>query len=412
MDREDALRLLKGGGRGVRRFNATRPEKLPALSGADLSEANLRMVDLRMADVSGANFSGAKLRGAKLREANLSEANFYKADLRGADLSNADLSRANLSIAYLRKANLSEANLHESKVRGAILREANLYRADLREADLINANLSLATLSFAKLTGVSLSWANLSQTDLRSADLTYATLASTLVACELSEARGLDKTHHGGPSYVATQTLSQFKGDIPETFLRGCGLLPWEIKACKLYDKTLNPMQVTEIQNEIFDQRTHGPLFIGGVFISYSHENSTVVDKMYQHLWDNGANVWLDRHDLVAGPLEKQVFDAIRMQDVVLIVLSEASINSDWVKAEIKAGRERERKENRHILCPIALDDAWKEKTIDSVLWGQVAENNILDFSDWEDDKSFTTVFDRLIRGLKFYYKPVEETAH
>ena len=79
-------------------------------------------------------------------------------------------------------------------------------------------------------------------------------------------------------------------------------------------------------------------------------------------------SVWLDRHDLVAGPLQKQIDRAVRLNDVVLLVLSKASIESDWVEHEVKTARKIERETKRDVLCPVSLDEAWKDKVTD-VLW-------------------------------------------
>ena len=52
-----------------------------------------------------------------------------------------------------------------------------------------------------------------------------------------------------------------------------------------------------------------------------------------------------------------------------------------------------------------ALDDSWKAKVEENVLWRQVKKKNILDFSKWKT-KAFDTVFDKLIGGLKRWYPP------
>jgi uncharacterized protein YjbI with pentapeptide repeats len=64
MDRDEALRLLRAGGDGVRQWNERLDggEWIPDLSGADLNRA----------DLSGANLSRAKLMRADLIRANLS----------------------------------------------------------------------------------------------------------------------------------------------------------------------------------------------------------------------------------------------------------------------------------------------------------------------------------------------------
>ena len=110
------------------------------------------------------------------------------------------------------------------------------------------------------------------------------------------------------------------------------GLASWEILNVRLYDPSLTPHEITDLQYQIFDRRVHGPLFIGGVFISYSWKDTKFVDKLYGRLIKEQASVWLDRHDAVAAPLQKQIDRAIRLNDIVLLVLSETSIQSDWVE--------------------------------------------------------------------------------
>jgi TIR domain/Pentapeptide repeats (8 copies) len=93
IDRHNAIRLLRGGRKGIREWNK-RPPIYPILEGADLN---------------GANFYAADLSRANLRGADLSGANFYEADLSGANLCAADLKRANLRGAHLSGADLGGA---------------------------------------------------------------------------------------------------------------------------------------------------------------------------------------------------------------------------------------------------------------------------------------------------------------
>ena len=88
MDRDEALKLLKGGEEGIREWNHRRwaGGAIPDLTHANLSEANLAHANLSGADLSGANLSSADLRDANLRIAFLSDANLSLADLRNANL--------------------------------------------------------------------------------------------------------------------------------------------------------------------------------------------------------------------------------------------------------------------------------------------------------------------------------------
>jgi len=152
MDRDEALKLLKGGEKGIREWNARRQadEAIPDLTHADLSGAILSRANLSGAILSGASLSKANLSGAILRFANLGNADL-RANLFRAILSNANLSGAILIEATLIRADLSYAILRGADLRGANLRGANLSSANLTEAILIRAMMVDVDLRGAKL---------------------------------------------------------------------------------------------------------------------------------------------------------------------------------------------------------------------------------------------------------------------
>ena len=303
-------------------------------------------------------------------------------NLLGADLSH----RRGILYADLSNANLGNANLSNTDFSNSDLSNANLRGADLNEACLSEANLINT---------------NLSGTDLSTGYFSGATFFGTLISdIDLSNTRDLKYVKHRGPSPISTSTLRYSKGRIPDVFLRGCGLQPWEILHAKLYDPLLTREQKAEIHNEVFQKMVGPP--IGGVFISYSHENMEFVEKLHKQLDEKEYSVWRDVHGLVAGPMERQVFDAIRAHDVVLLVLSEASVNSDWVELELEKAVAKEKEQGRPVLCPVALDDSWKAKLKQSgsqVLWRKVKEKNVLDFSS-----DFDEPFQKLLAGMSRYY--------
>jgi hypothetical protein len=80
MDRDEALRLLRGRTEGIADWNRRRlaGEEVPDLRGADLRGGHLRGVHLIEADLGGADLGGADLEGAKCQwtifaDVNLSE---------------------------------------------------------------------------------------------------------------------------------------------------------------------------------------------------------------------------------------------------------------------------------------------------------------------------------------------------
>lgn len=417
MDRDEALRLLEGGADGVNEWNRRRDEgeTIPVLEKADLSRAKLHKADLSRVNLSRVNLSRADLGEADLRRADLGRAKLHEADLWGADLSGAKLYEADLSGADLRRAQLNFVRLWQANLSGALLSfaslgeanlsGANLSRADLSEANLCEADLSRADLSFADLRRAQLNLVHLWQANLSGANFERANVGWTIFGdVDLSSAKSLHSVAHAGPSTVGLDTLHKSEGKIPKEFLRGCGLTPWEIEIARLYDQSLSGEDIAELlSTKLYDARAKGPLYIGGVFISYSRDDSKFVDKVYKSLYDEGASVWLDRHDALAGSLTKQVSRAIRLNDVVLLVLSNVSVKSDWVEHELNMARKKEKEEKRDVLCPVALDDSWKVKVEEEPLWHQLTKKNILDFSGWKT-KTFGKQFEKLVKGLKINY--------
>jgi uncharacterized protein YjbI with pentapeptide repeats len=377
MANEKQLKILK---QGVDVWNKWR-EKNPEVR-VDLVEADLAGVDLREANLGVAYLNGTDLSGADLRVADL-----RVADLSGVNLSGANLRRADLEYANLRVADLSESDLRGANLGVTDLSGANLRRADLNETDLRGADLN--------------------GTDLRGADFSNARLKYTIFAfIDLSQPHGLESIKHEAPSTIGTDTVELSKGEIPEVFLRGCGLSDLDIEYAKLYKPDLNNREIDEILYKIHDIRTNQSIQISPLFISYSRADTPFVEKLEPCFIEKGIRFWRDTHDMKSGRIEKQVDRAMRQNPTVILILSENSTRSDWVEHEARLARDLEKELGRDVLCPIALDDSWKSAKWPARLMEQIKEYNILDYSNWQDDKSFGQVFNKMIAGLDMFYKP------
>lgn len=411
------------------------------LSGADLREADFRRTDLwgadlRNANIHKANLSMSVLWRANLYRANLSEAvlwkaDFWKADLTESVLRNADLKEANLSLANLTgadftKANLGETYLSKANFQLAVLTETNLTGCDLWRAILNSANLDKANLSKAYLGAAYIWGTSLRQTNLSSANLEWAELSGVIIDAanmtgsnfsgtrihntifrnlDLSETLGLGNAYHYGPSTIGTDTINKSKGTISKRFLKGCGLSDWEIESAKLYNHELSNEEIDEILYKVHDLRAKQSVQISPLFISYSHADVMFVEKLENQLDKKGIRFWRDVYDAKAGRLEKQINRALRLNPTVLLILSKHSLQSDWVEHEVREARNLEKEIGRDVLCPVALDDSWKDSPWSKRLMEQVMEYNILDFSVWKDDAKFKDTFDKLIDGLELFYK-------
>jgi hypothetical protein len=307
-----------------------------------------------------------------------------------------DLSGANLSNAKLSPVDLSDANLNDAFLFGADLSRANLYDADLSGADLSEANLYSARLPGANLSGANLSGANLNGTWLHKTKLSEAKIGYTLFCnVNLMGGIGLDAVIHWAPSTVGIDTLYKSHGEIPDKFLRDAGV----------------PEEIIDIARSI---RAGLPIQWHSCFISYSTKDEEFARRLHAHMREANMRVWFAPEDLKGGKkLHEQLFEAIQIHDRLLIVLSEHSIQSEWVMTEIRKAREVEKKEKRRKLFPIRLTDFetlrdWTCFDADTGkdLAVEVREYFIPDFSNWKvladgHPAAFESAFARLKKDLE-----------
>ena len=365
------------------------------LNGADLTGADLYRADLSRADLSGAqladviladaNLTIAKLVDAKLTNASLLSADLLVADLTGADLTNASLAHSRLTNANLTRGVLAGADLSGADLTRADLSHANLTRANLSGAHLRNTNLIGADLTGANLTDASFSGAYLARADLTGAHCDHTVLADL----SLGETIGLESVIHAGPSSLDSWTLL-FSGDLPLTFLRGCGL-PEDLIA-------------------FLPSLLHGRTEFYSCFISYSTANQSFADRLHADLQARGVRCWFAPHDIQGGKrIHDQIDQAIRTYDRLLVILSRESMSSGWVEEEIESARQKELHSQSNVLFPIAIVPYaevrdWKSFNADrgDNIARKVREYFIPDFSDWQTNHGkYQAAFEKLLAALK-----------
>jgi hypothetical protein len=304
----------------------------------------------------------------------LSDASLVAANLNRADLRRTDLRRANLSGAFLGAANIGFARLT-----GACLRKASLPDTILVETDLSRANLSGAVFYGTKFTRTILA-------DVRFSDATMGGVSFADV--DLSVATGLESVIHQIPSTIGIDTIYRSQGKIPDSFLRGAG--------------------VPENFIEYMKSLVGGALDFYSCFISYSSKDQGFAERLHADLQAKGVRCWFAPHDIKGGrKLHEQIDEAIHIYDKLLLILSEDSMNSEWVKTEIAHARQKELNQKRQVLFPISLVpfakiQEWEcfdaDTGKDSAR--EIREYFIPDFSNWKDHDSYTKAFDRLLRDL------------
>lgn len=323
---------------------------------------SLSIVD---ADLSHANLSNARLSGVVLTCANLVGVNFSHADLSGALLDGAILIGTNLCDANLRNATLRNANLIDAVFIGA----------DLTNALLCHALLRGATFGDSRLMGTDFSYTWAGATNFSNVDLRHA--------------KGLNKMTHMGPSSIGVDTLYLSEGRIPRSFLLGAGV-PDDFMA--YFDSFM----------------VEKPIQFYSCFISFTMRDKAFADQLYADLRRANVHCWYAPYDVQGGKkLHDQLLEAIRINDKLLLVLSESSMSSEWVQTEIREARKEEVRSGKRKLFPISLVDysslrEWRcfDGDTGKDLAREVREYYIPDFSNWASRNAYQIAFAHLLRDL------------
>ena len=221
------------------------------------------------------------------------------------------------------------------------------------------------------------------------AGLSFAFLGETVFTdVDLSQVQGLNDCRHIGPSTLDHRTLSR-SGQLPTSFLRGVGL----------------PDTFIDYLPSLFNQ----PLQFYSCFISYSHKDEAFAKRLHADLQDKGVRCWYAPEDLPIGEKIRVGIDqAIRKHDKLLLILSEHSVDSQWVESEVESALEKERESNKLVLFPVRIDDTVMQNRDG---WPRAIKNtrNIGDFCNWKDYDAYQQVFERLVRDLKTSLKEKDD---
>ena len=223
--------------------------------------------------------------------------------------------------------------------------------------------------------------ANFTGAEVGTADLSGAVLFQTVFGdVDLSEAVGLDTTIYSGPSIVDFRTLTRSE-NLSTSFLRGCGLPDTLI--------------------EYLPSLRRDAIRFYSCFISYSAKDQMFAERLHADLQNKGVRCWFAPRDLRIGAETWDAIDeAIRLRDKLLVILSEASIGSDWVEDEVNKAYAEERSRKQVVLFPVRIDNAvmstaepWAVKLRD--------QRNIGDFRQWKKPAEYQKSLERLLRDLK-----------
>lgn len=284
--------------------------------------------------------------------------------LSGADLRGMDLRDAYLLLTELIGTDLSGANL-----RGAVLSRSNFHLAKLNHANLQHAILVDTKLSYAEIEKI---------------DLRHARMGATVLSfLDLSTARGLETIDHRGGSSIGIETIYLSEGNIPEVFLRGCG--------------------VPEIFITFARSLVEQPIQFFSCFISHSTKDMRFCERLYSDLQAKGVRAWYFPEDAKWGePVWGEIDRSIKVYDKLIVVCSKNSLMSGPVLREIERALNREDKEKKSLLFPITIDnyifEEWEHPRKADVLAKVVGT----EFVGWNRNaEKYDKAFRKLLKELK-----------
>ena len=89
---------------------------------------------------------------------------------------------------------------------------------------------------------------------------------------------------------------------------------------------------------------------MGNIFLSYGRNDLAVAKRIACALETAGHQVWWDRHLSAGSRFSKEIDEALRAADLVVVLWSRSSIESAWVQDEAAFGRDHKR------LLPVLID--------------------------------------------------------
>jgi hypothetical protein len=290
--------------------------------------------------------------------------------------------KPDLADAHLSGVSLNSFDLFLSDLDGAFLGGADLQQADLSYASLTEADLSDADLRGANFLYTNLNGANLQRAKFETSEIAWTVFGDN----DLSTVSGLNTVKHKGPSTIGIDTIYQSKGQIPESFLRGCGV----------------PDEFITFSRSLVGKAIE----FHSCFISFTEADDAISERLHNDLQAAGVRCWRWKEDAKWGKtLMRSIDEAVRMYDKLVVICSEQSLNAPAVIREIERVLQKEDELARQgkepeVLFPIRLDEyiftSWQHYRKADVL-----AKNVGDFRKWHDLSCYQNKFERLLRDLK-----------
>jgi len=297
-------------------------------------------------------------------------------DLSGIELNGDSLTHYNFALADFSGAQLFNINFEEARCREASFNLAIIINAMFRYTELDRATFKSAAVAQSIFSECSLDGTDFTEAGFIHCTFPWVSLRSSI---------GLT-TSTSNFNSIGIDTFFD-SGGLPESFLRGSGVPEEFIEyAMSLVGKAIEYYSC---------------------FLSHSSKDDEFTRRLYNDLQGKNIRTWFAPEDLKIGDrFRARIDESIRIHDKLVIILSANSVNSDWVETEVASALEREQKEGKDVLFPIAIDE---EGFTSKQPWAADIrrKRHIGDFRKWKSHDDYTAAFDRLVRDLKKSQPPI-----
>jgi hypothetical protein len=132
----------------------------------------------------------------------------------------------------------------------------------------------------------------------------------------------------------------------------------------------------------------------GTVFISHSFTDKKFVSRLAEDLTNRGIEVWVDEAEIKIGDsLIEKIRAGIDQVDFVAVVLSHASIESEWVKKEVDVAVNQEIAGRRVKVLPIMIEKLSQDE-IPGFLLGKL-------YADFSSEDNYREALRKLLERLR-----------
>ncbi|GHF78325.1 hypothetical protein GCM10018790_65370 [Kitasatospora xanthocidica] len=354
-------------------------------------------------------FDGRTFTGLRLGRENLSDAVFVNCEFDDCVLALGAFDRCEFRGCRLRRINAIQASFTEARFLHCDLEQAAFGTADFfkatfrggtfggnyREAFFVQAVFDEVTFRGARFDGAHFGFNVFADAKLLSSTLDPVAVNGlcriderTIAASFILTSRALD---HARDRLRDDQAVRELTRDLAglERFLVQAGADPATVRA---YRDTARGAREPARPS---------------VFISYSAADEPFAATLRDQLEANGVDTWFAPHDIRGGrTILEQVTEEIQRRGRMILVLSEASMASNWVATEIGRAVRAERESGTRKLFPIRIvahERLLRWELFDADAGYDVArairEYYIPDFRD--DGLALSQAVSRLVRDLR-----------